>query len=141
MKNYNVPAAQNIYLQMLSQQTTPLSEAQEAVLFAKALQYQDIYYPNSVYFCSDNEFYVSPNPNGYAVTGYYDTMYQNGTSQRTPFSVTVRKTNGYWYPVKNYVGADTKTGSNFIITWILLMLGCTLVGLISYFALTAAIGI
>lgn len=60
MKNYNVPAAQSIYMQMLSQYNYPLNDSQQALLFAKALQYQNGVDPSAMVFASDNEFFVLP---------------------------------------------------------------------------------
>lgn len=140
MRNYNVPAAQNIYMQMLSQYNYPLNDSQQALLFAKALQYQNGVDPSNMIFATDNEFFVSFTPTGYAVTGYYDVVYPNGMRNRVPFNVTVQKVNGMWYPSTAYVAADTKRGSNFIATWLLLMLGCGIIGLASYFVLSAIIG-
>ncbi len=140
MKNYNIPTAQNIYMQMLSQYSYPLNDSQQALLFAKALQYQNGASPSNIVFAADNEFFVSQTPTGYAVTGYYDILSQGGVRNRVPFNVTVQKVNGMWYPSSNYVAADTKSGSNFIATWILLSVGCGIIGLASYFILSAIIG-
>ncbi len=62
MNNYNAPYVQNIYMQMRSQCPAPLSEDKEALLFAKALQYQNVQNPNSIVFCPDNQFFCQPHP-------------------------------------------------------------------------------
>lgn len=117
-----------------------LNEEKEALLFAKILIRQRIYTNRNITYCADNEFFVSKNPAGYAVTGYY-TFDDDPSKKRNPFSLTVSKVNGLWYPSTEYVAADTKTGSSAIIIWILLSLGCTLMGILTYFIISAVIGI
>ena len=112
-----------------------ITEAREAVLFAKAMHFQQ-FGANNIVFCNDNEFFVSQTPTGYAVAGYY--QYPNG--YRASFNVTVKKQNGFWSPAASYVAPDTKSGSSFIWLWILLMFGCTMFGIIMYYVMSAAIG-
>lgn len=143
MKQFNVPHAQQTYGQMYQAHCAQFgvpNEATEAILFAKALQLQNVYAPNGVRFCSDREFFVAPNPAGYAVTGYCEVQAANGAWNRVPFNFSICKQSGLWYPTAKYVGADTKAGTNFLIIWLLLMLGCTLIGLLSYYIMSAAIG-
>ena len=140
MKNYNIQAAQNAYMQLLSQYSVPLNDSQQALLFAKALQYQNVAYPANIYFAPDNEFFISDTPTGYAVSGYYDIVYPDTSRNRIPFTVTVNKFNGMWYPASTYVAADTKSGSSFLISWLLIMAGCGIIGLATYFVISAIIG-
>ena len=125
---------------ILRKQGVVLDEKGEALLFAKLLQLQISPNPNDTVFCSDSEFFVSQTPTGYAVAGYYTLRGQN-PSQRYPFQQTVSKQNGYWGTAAVYVAPDTKTGSNFLMTWLLLMLGCTFFGILMYFIISAAVGL
>lgn len=125
---------------MLRNQGIVLDEKGEALLFAKLLQLQISPDPANTTFCSDAEFYVNLTPTGYAVAGYYTLNGQN-PSQRHPFQITVSKNNGFWGLASAYVAPDTKTGSNFLLTWVLLMLGCTFFGILMYFIISAAVGL
>ena len=143
MNHFDLVKAQKQFNEMyesLKSSCGTVSESQEAILFAKALQLQTAQSPDHVKFCSEGEFFVSSTLTGYAVTGYYDVCSPSGKCTRTPFNITVRKIDGVWYPSVKYVGADTRSGSNFIAMWLLISIGCTLVGLISYFIMKAAIG-
>lgn len=134
----NLQQIYNIYNQLYAyerQFNANIDERREAVLFAKALYYHQNG-SNIITFCNDNEFFVNLTPTGYSVAGYY--QYQNG--HRSAFNVTLKKTNGFWAPAANYVAPDTKTGSSFIWLWILLMVGCSLFGIIMYYVMSAAIG-
>jgi hypothetical protein len=102
-----------------------IDEKTEAVLFAKAYQLSALRNPASARFCSDAEIFVSNSPTGYNVSGYVDS-----DMGRTPFSHVVKKENGYWVPSVRHVAPDTKTGSNFIKTWVLLMAVCFGVGIL-----------
>lgn len=115
-----------------------IDDTQEAILFAKILLKQKTYTNENIIFCSDNEFYVAKNPAGFAITGYYTL---GCSSKKIPFNITVCKYHGLWYPSKEYVAADTKSCSGSILIWILLSLGCTLMGILMYFLISAAIGI
>ena len=116
-----------------------IDEAQEAILFVKAIYIQEL--ENQKYcFCEDCEFFVEKNLNGYSVTGYYETVCDDGNKERTPFNLTVCKKDANWALSTKYVPLDTKTGTNFIVLWILLMIGCTLFGYLSYLLLKAMIG-
>ena len=138
MANYNVPQAQKeLYDAYVAkrQQGVTLDEPQVAAMFAKILVRQTS--RNVASFCADKELYIAKNPTGYEVTGYY----LDGSGKRVPFQMPVCNKEGAWYPAKKYVGADTKTGSNFLLMWILLMAGCTIFGLIMYFIISAAVGL
>ncbi len=133
----NITKAQEDFKQRYSQHNAgSLSENTEAILFAKLLIEQQILIPENAKFCSDSEIFVTKSPAGYTVVGYY--LYEN---KRTPFKITVCKINGLWYPSKEYVSPDTKSCSGYIGLWILISLGCTLVGIISYFLISAAVGL
>lgn len=135
---YNIPQAQKDLFDAYTakrQQGITMDESQVAVLYAKILIQQTN--RNISSFCADNELYIAKNPSGYAITGYY----LDGSGKRVPFQLTVCNQNGAWYPAKNYVAADTKSGSNFILLWLLLMLGCTAFGIIMYFIISAAVGL
>ncbi len=139
MTGYNVQQAQNEYLNELTKlknNQIELNESQEAMLFAKILVKQTIYSKEEVVFCSDSELFVSKTLTGYDVVGYY--MYQGN---KRPFNITVCKVNEAWYPSKRYVGADTKSCSSSILLWVLLSVGCTLMGILMYYLMSAAIGI
>ena len=125
---------------LLRKQGIVLDEKGEALLFAKLLQLQISPDPGNTVFCNDSEFFVSLTPTGYAVAGYYTVKGANPTV-RHPFQLTVSKINGYWGTAAVYVAPDTKTGSNFLMTWLLLMLGCTFFGILMYFIISAAVGL
>ena len=140
MSVYNVGQAQTDYyneLEYLRSRGIILDENQQAVVFAKILVRQTAYGNPNVTFCSDNELFVSKTLTGYDVVGYYIDY----TGARKPFNVTVCKIENFWYPSKRYVGADTKSCSGSILLWILLMLGCSLAGILMYFIMSSAIGI
>ena len=138
MANYNIPQAQKeLYDAYMAQkqQGIVLNESQLAALYAKILIRQTN--RDAVTFCADNELFIAKNPVGYAITGY--SLDANG--KKMPFQITVCNQDGAWRPAKDYVAADTKRGSNFILLWILLMAGCTIFGLIMYFIISAAVGL
>ena len=140
MQEYNIQQAQKEYneeIVLLKNSGTYLSEAQEAICFAKILIKQTTYSRENIVFCNDSEFFVSKTPTGYDVVGYY--IRNIGT--KNPFTVTVCKINNLWYPSKKYIAADTKSCSNSILLWVLLSLGWTLMGILMYFLMSAAIGI
>lgn len=110
-------------------------ERLQALLFAKLLLKQT--FGKSIVFCSDNEFFISKNPIGYEIAGYYSD-YENS---KIPFSLTVCKTSERWYPSKQYVAPDTKSCSNSLWLWLIIMLGCTLMGIIMYFLISSSVGI
>ena len=139
MANYDIARAQSDFaynVNLLRNQGIVLDERSEALLFAKLLQLQVSPDPANTVFGSDGEFFVSQNPTGYAVAGYYTLG-----GQRCPFQVNVSKHNGFWTTANAYVAPDTKTGSNFFLTWLLLMLGCTAFGILMYFIISAAVGL
>ena len=138
MADYNIPQAQkDLYDWYMAKQGegVAVQEPQAAAMFAKLLIRQTS--RNLVSFCADNELYIAKNPSGYAVTGYY----LDGSGKRAPFQITVCNKDGAWYPARNYVAADTKSGSSFILLWVLLCLGCTAMGIIMYFIISAAVGL
>lgn len=118
-----------------------LDESKMAVIYAKALINQQIYANGEIAFCKDNEFYVSKNPAGYAITGYYIIQNRNATILKKPFNITVCNMNGQWCPAQTYVAADTKSCSGQIALWFLISVGCTLMGILMYYIISAAIGI
>lgn len=137
MQNSYIQQAQYEFsneLKALKENGIDLNEKQKAILFTKSLIRQT---RGNVTFCNDNEFFASKTPTGYDVVGFYfDQQWQ-----KTPFSITVCEQNGLWYPSKRYVAADTKSCSGSVLLWILLSLGCTLMGILMYFIISAAVGI
>lgn len=139
MANYDIARAQSDFaynVNLLRNQGIVLDERGEALLFAKLLQLQVSPDPTNTVFGSDAEFFVSQSPTGYAVAGYYTLR-----GQRCPFQVNLSKNSGLWTMGNAYVAPDTKTGSNFLLTWLLLMLGCTVFGILMYFIISAAVGL
>lgn len=140
MTEYNVSQAQKEYLNKvieLKNNQIVINEKQEAILFAKILVKQTIYSNENMSFCGDNELFVSKTPTGYDVVGYY--IINQGIKK--PFNITVCKVNELWYPSKRYIAADTKSCSGSILLWVLLSIGCTLMGILMYYLMSAAIGI
>lgn len=141
MANFDLNRARNDFeynCTLLRNQGILLDEKGQALLFAKLLQLQTSPDPANTVFCSDQEFFVTQMPTGYAVAGYYTLGNQ---PQRIPFQINVSKATGLWSTANAYVAPDTKTGSNFLLTWLLLMLGCTAFGLLMYFIISAAVGL
>lgn len=135
--NFDIIRAREIYNSLYREEMqigTVLTEEKEALLFAKALHMQ--LYGSSTVFCKDNQFFVNKTPNGYAVAGFCEDSY--GTKHS--FNVTVCKANGIWGLSANYVSPDTKAVTNSVALWVILMIGCSLVGLVSYLILKAIIG-
>lgn len=133
----NVERAQSDFAAEISRFSVGnLIEEQEAIIFAKILVKQRIFNPQTITFCTDNEIFVSKSPIGYAITGYYLSE-----GKKVPFQITVTKTTGLWYPSKQYVSPDTKSCSGYIGLWILISLGCTLMGILMYFLISAAVGL
>lgn len=140
MQEYNVQNAQKEYSEKITEfkeNGIELSESQQAIIFAKMLVKQTVYSVADTEFCNDNEIYVSKTPTGYDVVGYYIDY----LGKRCPFNITVCKINELWYPSRRYIAADTKSCSGYILLWILISLGCTLMGILMYFLMSAAIGI
>lgn len=139
MANYNIQKAQADFQVQLQKalEEGPVSEGKEAFIYAKELVKQQIFNADRAVFCEEREAYVSNTPTGYAVTGYYTLP---GEDKRNPFQLTVCKQNGFWYPSRQHVGADTKSCSGYIWLWILISVGCTLMGLLMYYLISAAIG-
>ncbi len=131
---YNIPQAQKDFFFSGGEN---LTEEQQAVLFAKILISQSAYGNGFLTFCNDNELFVSKTPTGFDVVGFYLNSYNN----KIPFTITVCKIKNLWYPSKKYVSADTKSCSGSILLWVLLSLGCTLMGILMYYLMSAAIGI
>ena len=135
--NFNVVQAREIYNSLCRNEinnNTILTEEKEALLFTKALHIQ-LYGPKTV-FCEDNQFFISKTPTGYAVAGFCEDHY----AEKHSFNVTVCKTNDIWNLSSTYISPDTKTVTNSVVLWVLLMLGCSLVGFMSYLILKAVIG-
>lgn len=140
MQEYNIQQAQKEYndeMILLENNGIELNEYQEAACFAKILIKQTVYSYENLVFCKDNELFISKTPTGYDVVGYYIGHKET----KNPFNVTVCKVNNLWYPSKKYIAADTKSCSSSILLWVLLSLGCTLMGILMYFLMSAAIGI
>lgn len=137
INNFNVTQARNIFnnLYLEESKINPcISESREALLFTKALYIQLL--NGNLDFCNDNDFYIKQTPTGYAISGFY--IQNNGI--RVSLNITVCKIDGQWSPSVNYIAPDTKAGTSCVTTWILLMLGCTLFGFLSYLLLKAMIG-
>ncbi len=137
MENYNIAMAQQNYAAeefYYNQNGIVLTEQQQAVSFAKILIRQN---NGNVVFCNDRELFVSKTPAGYDVVGYFIDAF----NVKKPFNITVNKVNNLWYPAKRYVAADTKAGSNYILIFILISIGCSLMGLLSYFLISAFVGL
>ncbi|MBQ2940992.1 MAG: hypothetical protein IJD97_02020 [Clostridia bacterium] len=140
MTEYEVQQVQKKYgdqIAILKNSNVELNEKQQATLFAKLLVKQTTYSDEDIVFCDDNELFISKTPTGCDVVGYYKTS----AGTKSPFNVTVCKINGIWYPSKRYVAADTKSCSSYIFLWFLISLGCTLMGILMYYLISASIGI
>lgn len=127
----------NDEIAILKDSNIELDDNRQAALFAKILIKRTAHSNTDIMFCNDNEMFVSKTPTGYDVVGYYTDC--SGT--KSPFNITVCKINDIWYPSRRYIAADTHACSGTIILWILLSLGCTLVGILMYYIMSAAIGI
>lgn len=140
MSGYDVELAQKEYLSevaKLRNNQVELSENQSAILFTKILLKQKVCAYENILFCGDNEFFVSKTPTGYDVVGYYISNQEI----KTPFNMTVCKVDEQWYPSRRYIAADTKSCSISILLWVLLLIGCSLMGILMYYLMSAAIGI
>ena len=140
MYEYNVRQAQEEYartIKTFKQDRNEPEEGQQAICFAKILIRQTVYPKEGVVFCRDNELFLSKTPAGYDVVGYFI----DASGAKRPFSVSVCKINGLWYPAKQYVAPDTKSCSASILLWILLSIGCTLMGILMYYLISVSIGI
>ena len=121
-------------IMVLKRNSIELTEPQQASLFSKILIKQ---HNVNIRFCENEDLYISRTPNGYDIVGYY----MNSTDKKIPFSISVCKINDLWYPSKRYIAADTHSCSSHILLWLLISLGCTLMGILMYFLMSAAIGI
>lgn len=111
---------------------------QEALLFSKELIKQELKCP--VKFCADHEFFIAKTPLGFEITGYYTTP--NGTEPiKKPFVIAVQKQDGVWLPTRRYIAPDNRACSTSILLWVLLMLGCTLGGILITCLIYASMGI
>ena len=134
---FDIILAREIYKKIYElerKEDSHICEKNEAILFTKALYMQ--LYGEEISFCADKDFFVNQTPNGYAVTGYL--THKNG--DKLPFHITVNKLDNKWSPSTNYISPDTKSVSGIVWLWLLLMVGCSLFGLISYLILKASIG-
>ena len=138
MLPYNIELAQRELAQEIQRETRlagELTESQCAAIFAKILVKQTN--PRIIAFCDEGDMYISKTPVGYDVVGFYINSFQ----QKTPFSVSVTQQNGAWFPAQKYVASDTKSCSSYIWLWVLLCVGCALMGMLMSFLISAAIGI
>ena len=124
---------------VISGRRKSMTEQQEAIEFAKILIRQKVNPSYDVFYCADNEFFVTKNAGIFSVTGYYLFGPPGSATQKVPFNIPVCKVNNQWYPAKQYVAPDTKRGSNFIMLWLLLSIGSAIMGLIMYFIISAVI--
>ncbi len=133
---YNIEQAQRDYFAeefRLGSAGIIMTEIQQAVLFAKILISQGK--PN-ITFCSDSDLFVSKTPTGYDVVGFYfDPAYG-----KVPFNITVFKANNMWYLSQRYVAPDTKSCSGSILLWVLLCVGCSLMGVLMYYFISFLVG-
>ena len=135
---YDVESAQKELareIQMELIRTGELTELQCAAMFSKILIKQTSF--DLIAFCEDDEMYISKTPMGYDVVGFYFNQYK----RKIPFSISVTRQNGVWLPAQKYIAADTKSCSSYIWLWVLLSVGCTLMGILMYYLMSAAIGI
>ena len=140
MTEFDVQLARKEYdnqIAIFEKSNIVLQESEQAALFAKILVKQTTYSNGDIIFCNDSDMFISKTPTGYDVVGYYN----DSAATKVPFNITVCKIDGIWWPSRRYVSADTKSCSGSIALWILISLGCTLMGILMYYLMSAAIGI
>lgn len=129
--NNATPRVQDTYDSLILNYTSP-TIFQEAYTFAKALLLQQ--HGFNITVCNEEDAFISQTPTSVAVSGFYTEA-----GMRKSFSYTVAKNNGRWASSVAYQAADTKAGTNFVVLWLLIMDGCTLVGLLFYYLLNILI--
>lgn len=133
---YNVAKAQEEFeKERIFLSPNNVSEQDEAILFTKKLVEQSIPSSEILSFCQNGDIYVTKSLIGYTVVGYYFDINKN----KHKFNVSITKVNGVWRLAKEYNAADTKAGSHFILLFIGLSIGCSLVGLLMYYLISLLI--
>ncbi len=113
-----------------------ITEREEAILFAQGIELCNLKSPQSAIFPNINEFNVEVKGDVYVVTGYVDSQNSYGAMIRTPFTLSVKKTNERWQCVNNFISNEKIISNqmlqNSVIWWILSILGTIITFFIIY---------
>ena len=100
-----------------------ITEKDEAILYAQALELQLLKAPQTAVFPAMEQFNVQYNNGSYKVSGYVDSQNSYGASIRTPFTVNINKNSGSWSCTDKFISTGANAFSYAIIFWILGILG------------------
>lgn len=114
-----------------------ISERDEAILFAQAVEMQLLKAPQTAVFPSLEQFNVIENNGSYKVSGFVDSQNSYGASIRTPFTINVNKNGGAWSCSDSFISTTAQVGAqmagNTILFWILGIIGT----IITYFIISS----
>ena len=118
-----------------------ISEREEAILYAQAVEMQLLKAPQTAVFPSIEQFSVVESNGSYKVSGFVDSQNSYGASIRTPFTINVNKQGGSWSCSDKFISTNASIGAqvagNTILFWILGIIGT----IITYFIISSAMGL
>lgn len=117
-----------------------LTEAEEAALFAQAVELQLLKAPASAKFCALEEMTIKFDGVKYVVSGYVDSQNSYGAMVRTPFTLTVFKaSDGQWKNANAFIGTNVSIGASVVGHTLLYWIIGIIFSVISFFIIYAII--
>ena len=101
-------------LSLFTQQGKNISEREEAILFAQAVEIQFLKTPDTAVFSSPEQFKVSKNKKTYKVSGYVYSENSTGIFVKTRFKVNINKKDGLWHCTDSCIASNTKTAKTLL---------------------------
>jgi len=123
------------------EQNGSITEREEAILYAQALEMQLLKAPQTAVFPSMEQFNVIENNGSYKVSGFVDSQNSYGATIRTPFTMNVNKNGGSWSCSDKFISSTASIGAqmagNVILYWILGIIGT----IITYYIIMNSMGL